>query len=109
MKEKWKSKLWTRAIKHLSREADEYAKLHGTLANILRVTSLRAQYADEAGKEEVLCLAIQPPLQFARWRQETAQVKKHTEALARLLLGRDKSKWPEAKPSGSRDDDDIPF
>lgn len=104
-----KSKLWTRATKHLRRETDEYAKVHDTLNRILHATSFRAQFADVAETEEVLFIAIQTPWQLARWRQETKQVKKHTEALARLLLGRDKSKWSEAKPSGSRDDDDILF
>jgi hypothetical protein len=108
MKEKWKSKLWTRAVKHLSRETDEYAKINGILGKILRETTVRAQFADVAETDDVLRLAIQSPLQFARWREETKQVKKHTEALARLILGRDKSKWSDAKPSGSPDDD-IPF
>lgn len=101
-----KSKLWTRATKHLRRETDEYARVHAILNRILRATSFRAQFADVAETEEVLFIAIQTPWQLARWRQETAQVKKHTEALARLLLGRDKSKWSEAEPSGSPKDNE---
>lgn len=109
MKRRSQSKLWIRATKHIRRETDEYAKIHDALNRILRVTSFRAQFADVIETQEILSIAIEPSSQFERWKKETTQVKKHTEALARLLLGRDKSKWSDAKPSGSRDDDDIPF
>ena len=54
---------------------------------------------------------MEPTSQFARWREETQQVKKLTNALARLVLGRDKSKWseewfdvePNAKPNNEDD------
>ena len=104
-----KSKLWIRATKHLRRETDEYAKIHDALNRILDVTSFRAQFADVIETQEILSIALEPPSQFERWKRETKQVTKHTEALARLILGRDKSKWTDAKPSGLRDDDDIPF
>jgi hypothetical protein len=104
-----KSKLWIRATKHLRRETDEYAKIHDALNRILDVTSFRAQFADVIETQEILSIAIEPPSQFEQWERKRKQVKKHTNALARLLLGRDKSKWSKAKPSGSPEDNNIPF
>lgn len=104
-----KSKLWIRATKHLRRETDEYAKIHDALNRIQHVTSFRAQFADVIETQEILSIAIEPPSQFERWERKTKQVKKHTNALARLLLGRDKSKCPDAEPKDWRGDGDIPF
>lgn len=108
MNEKLKSKLWTRASKHLDRESADYVKIYVTLSDICSRAKITFEYADEATAEDVLWLAIQPPSHFARWRKETRQIKKLTDALARLVLGRDKSKC-DAKPSAKGDSDDIPF
>lgn len=104
-------KLLKRATNHLSRETREYAKIHETLRDVLRVTDFRAQLADVIEAQQVLRIAIEPASQFVRWRGETKQVTKLTNALARLVLGRDKSKWsdewfdvkPNAKPNNEDD------
>ena len=109
MKKRSQSKLWIRANKHLRRETAEYAKILETLNLIHNVILFRAQFADVIETQEILSIALEPPSQFERWKRETKRVKKLTNALARLILGRDKSKCPDAEPKDWRGDGDIPF
>ena len=112
MKETPKSKLWNQAIKHLSREADEYEKIHSALNSVLLTVHFRSKFADRANEAQVLRVAIQPQHLFQQCRKETAQIKEHADAIARLLKRRGKKLWSAAvEPVAYReaDDDDIPF